>query len=199
MNKISAIISSVFTKNTKDTTSEKDKIREYMRQRKKATTETEKALDAQKVFDKIEELTDFEDARTILLYWSMPDELPTHNFVVKWCKRKQILLPVVKDNDMLIKPFSSKDDLKESSFGIWEPDSQREFMSKIDLVIVPGIAFDKNKTRLGRGKGYYDRYFVNKNITKIGIGFDFQLLEKVPSTQYDIKMDRIITPSFNII
>jgi 5-formyltetrahydrofolate cyclo-ligase len=71
-------------------------------------------------------------------------------------------------------------------------------MSKIDLVIAPGIAFDKNKSRLGRGKGYYDRFFINKRIVKIGVGFDFQLLESIPVNQFDIKMDKIITPSFSI-
>ena len=199
MNKLSSIVNSL-TGGKKKTAvvSGKEKIRNYIRQRKQVVTETDKSLDAQRVFDKIELMSEFEEAHTVLLYWSMPDELPTHNFIVKWSKRKQILLPVVKDDDMLIKPFSGKEDLKRSTFGIWEPDSQKEYMSQIDLVIAPGIAFDKNKSRLGRGKGYYDRFFVNKRIVKIGIGFDFQLLESVPTQQYDIKMDKIITPSFII-
>lgn len=89
----------------------------------------------------------------------------------------------------------AKEDLKQGSYGIWEPETQREYINKIDLVIVPGIAFDKNKCRLGRGKGYYDRYFMNKRIKKIGIGFDFQLLDEVPTSSFDIKMDKVITPS----
>lgn len=199
MNKLGSILSSL-TGGKKKTVvvSEKQKIRNYIRQRKEVVSETDKSLDAQRVFDKIELLPEFEEAQTILLYWSMPDELSTHNFIVKWSKRKQILLPVVKDDDMLIKSFSGKEDLKRSTYGIWEPDSQKEYMSKIDLVIAPGIAFDKNKSRLGRGKGYYDRFFINKRIVKIGVGFDFQLLESIPVNQFDIKMDKIITPSFSI-
>ncbi|MBN2765067.1 MAG: 5-formyltetrahydrofolate cyclo-ligase [Paludibacteraceae bacterium] len=198
MNRLGTILSSLTGAKRKNVVSEKQKIRNYIRQRKELLTETDKAIEAQKLFDKIELMPEFEDAQTILLYWSMPDELPTHNFIVKWSKRKQILLPVVKDDDMLIRPFSGKDDLKRSTFGIWEPDSQKEFMNKIDLVIAPGIAFDRRRSRLGRGKGYYDRFFVNKRIVKIGVGFDFQLLESIPTHQYDIKMDKIITPSFDI-
>lgn len=199
MSKLGSIISSLTGGKKKDiVVSEKGKIRDYIRQRKHTITDTDKAIDAQRVFDKIELMPEFEEAQTILLYWSMPDELPTHNFIVKWSKRKQILLPVVKDDDMLIKPFLNKEELKRSTYGVWEPDSQKEYMNKIDLVIVPGIAFDKHKSRLGRGKGYYDRFFLNKGIIKIGVGFDFQLLETIPTQQFDIKMNKIITPSFSI-
>lgn len=182
-------------KSEKNIDSDKQKLRNYINQRKKIISDTQKSIDAQKVFDKIEGLTEFENAKTILLYWSMPDELPTHSFIVKWCHRKQILLPVVKDDEMLIKPFSSESELKKSSYGIWEPDAQKDFASNIDMVIAPGIAFDKNKNRLGRGKGYYDRYFTKSNVTRIGVGFDFQLFDKVPTNQFDNKLDKIITPS----
>jgi len=67
------------------------------------------------------------------------------------------------------------------------------FEGKIDLVIVPGIAFDWQKNRLGRGKGFYDRFFEKNNLLKIGVCFDFQFLETVPHSKHDIKMDIIVT------
>jgi 5-formyltetrahydrofolate cyclo-ligase len=82
--------------------------------------------------------------------------------------------------------------------GIWEPEAQKEYLKQIDLVIAPGIAFDKNKNRLGRGKGYYDKYFNGKKITKIGVCYDFQLLENIPVEPFDVKMDKIITPNYTI-
>ena len=99
---------------------------------------------------------------------------------------------------MLIKPFSTKEELKQGSLGIWEPDTQKEYLNSIDLVIVPGVAFDRDKSRLGRGKGYYDRYFINKRIVKIGVCFDFQLLESIPIDSFDIKMDKVVTNSILI-
>ena len=167
MNKLKSVFLSVFNRKNTDILSEKTLIRQKIRQKKSSITDKEKAIESNAVFEKIESLPEFQQANTVLMYWSMNDELPTHSFIVKWSKLKQILLPVVKENDMLIMPFSSKEKLKQGSYGIWEPETQREFMSKIGLVIVPGIAFDKNKSRLGRGKGYYDRYFMNKRIKKI--------------------------------
>jgi len=105
---------------------------------------------------------------------------------------------VVKDGEMFIKPFSSKEKMVLGSYGIWEPDAQRELEHQVDLVIIPGIAFDKQKNRLGRGKGYYDRYFVNDRVKKFGVCFDVQLMERIPAEQFDIKMDKIITSSFTI-
>lgn len=178
--------------------SEKAKIRRRIRNKKNVLSDMDKSQSSTAVFDKIEALPEFINAKSVLLYWSLPDELPTHNFIVKWSTKKQMLLPMVKGDKMLIKPFTSTEDLRKSDMGIWEPEAQKEYLRQIDLVIVPGIAFDRNKNRLGRGKGYYDRYFNNKSITKIGICYDFQLLEVIPTEPFDVRMDRIITPNYTI-
>jgi 5-formyltetrahydrofolate cyclo-ligase len=178
--------------------SEKAKIRRRIRNKKNVLSDMEKSQSAATVFEKIELLSEFMNAKSVLMYWSMPDELPTHNFIVKWSAKKQMLLPMVKGDEMLIKPFISTDELRKSDMGIWEPEAQREYLRQIDLVIVPGIAFDKSKNRLGRGKGYYDRYFNNKSITKIGVCYDFQLLEVIPTEPFDVCMDKIITPNYTI-
>ena len=192
-------LSSLFgSKQREKIRSEKDLIRQRIRQKKGLLSDDEKAEQSRLVFEKVEALPEFINAKTILMYWSLPDELPTHNFIVKWGKIKQILLPVVKDDIMLVKPFSGKEDLIEGSYGIWEPGVQKEYVNKIDLVIVPGIAFDKFKYRLGRGKGYYDRYFMINRIKKIGIAFDCQLVDNVPVTSTDIRMDMVITANKTI-
>jgi len=178
--------------------SEKTKIRRRIRNKKNVLSDMEKTHSSITVFEKIEALPVFRNAKSVLLYWSLPDELPTHNFIEKWSTKKQMLLPMVKGDKMLIKPFTTADELRKSDMGIWEPEAQKEYMRQIDLVIVPGVAFDKNKNRLGRGKGYYDRYFNNKNITKIGVCYDFQLLEVIPTEPFDVRMDKIITPNYTI-
>ena len=197
MGKLQSFISYLFEKNS-NVTSEKELIRERIKKKKQQLTDKEKEIEAANVFEKIEALPEFINAHNIMIYWSMPDELPTHNFIIRWSKKKTMLLPVVKGEDMLIKPFSTKEELKQGSLGIWEPDTQKEYLNSIDLVIVPGVAFDRNKSRLGRGKGYYDRYFINKRIVKIGVCFDFQLLESIPIDSFDIKMDKVVTNSFLI-
>ena len=197
MGKLQSLIGYLFEKKD-NVISEKELIREKIKKKKQQLTDKEKEIEAANVFEKIEALPEFINAHNIMIYWSMPDELPTHDFIIRWSKKKTMLLPVVKGEDMLIKPFSTKEELKQGSLGIWEPDTQKEYLNSIDLVIVPGVAFDRNKSRLGRGKGYYDRYFINKRIVKIGVCFDFQLLESIPIDSFDIKMDKVVTNSFLI-
>lgn len=175
---------------------EKSLIRHKIRAQKKELTEDQKKEAAAEVYKKIELFPEFIKAQTILMYWSTDSELPTHDFIEKWSKEKQILLPVVVGHMMIIKPFTGRGDMTKGKLGIWEPESQKSYVDKIDLVIVPGSAFDKKKRRLGRGRGYYDQYFKDKKIKKWGIAFDFQLLDQVPVTDHDIKMNKVITPSF---
>ena len=197
MGKLQSLIGYLFEKKN-NVISEKELIREKIKKKKQQLTDKEKEIEAANVFEKIEALPEFINAHNIMIYWSMPDELPTHDFIIRWSKKKTMLLPVVKGEDMLIKPFSTKEELKQGSLGIWEPDTQKEYLNSIDLVIVPGVAFDRDKSRLGRGKGYYDRYFINKRIVKIGVCFDFQLLESIPVDSFDIKMDKVVTNSILI-
>lgn len=178
---------------------DKATIRHRIRNRKEVLSDDEKLQYANAVYEKLEKLPEFIKSTSVLLYWSLNDELETHSFIEKWCHSKQILLPVVKGDEMLIKPFTGMNDLRKSEMGIWEPGIQQEFIKKIDLVIIPGVAFDRQKNRMGRGKGYYDRYLSNKTIYKIGIGYDFQLLESIPTDEHDIALDAIITPNYTII
>lgn len=178
--------------------SQKNIVRAEIKAKKQHITDAYKAEQAKAVYAKIEQMPEFKEAKTVLMYWSVSDELPTHAFIKKWCIDKTILLPVVKGHHMTIRPFISEEMLKQGDFKIMEPKSGNNYLKIVDLVIVPGVAFDRKKKRIGRGKGYYDKYFKSKSIKKWGVGFDFQLYEIIPSASYDIKMDRIITPSETI-
>ncbi len=173
---------------------DKARIREEIKRLKFKMSLEEKNHQAELVFQKIEALPEFQHAQKILMYWSMPDEMPTHDFIKKWSKSKTILLPVVKGDRMTVRTFTSESDLKQGKWKTMEPASLFHSKTVADLVIVPGIAFDKNKQRLGRGGGYYDRYFKHKEIQRWGIGFSFQLYDTIPTASFDIQMDKIITP-----
>lgn len=174
--------------------SEKEKIRQEIKNRKKKLTDEEKNFSAASVFRKIESRSEFIKAKTILLYWSMSDELSTHDFIKKWSLTKSVLLPVVKGHHMTIRPFIREDGLTRSNWNVMEPMTGRDYMKMIDLVIVPGIAFDRRKRRLGRGKGYYDKYFKNKKVEKWGLCYDFQLYDNIPTASFDIMMNKVFTP-----
>lgn len=136
----------------------------------------------------------FQEAKHILIYNNMKDEVETLQFINKWKSEKTFYLPVVIENDIVFREYSQSSQFEKSTFGIMEPtgDNLSDY-GKIDLIIIPGVAFDRNKNRLGRGKGYYDRFLKNTNAPKMGICFDFQLIDKVPTEPNDVKMDFVIS------
>jgi len=177
---------------------QKKEIRKQIREQKKLVTPEQKMLEGATVFEKIESFPEFKAAKTILMYWAIPDELQTQQTISKWCLEKKILLPSIDGNKLVLKHYFSEGKLIQKTLGIWEPDLTDSYEGNVDLVIVPGIAFDHKKNRLGRGKGYFDRFFKKCKPFKIGVGFDFQLMNSVPMSKHDIKMDKIVTPSHTI-
>lgn len=88
-------------------------------------------------------------------------------------------------------------DIVTGKFGVREPAAScaEIALDKFDLVLVPGMAFDLHGNRLGRGRGFYDRLLEEVSGIKCGVGYDFQLLEKIPAEPHDAKVDFILTPS----
>lgn len=136
----------------------------------------------------------FRAAKTVLLFHSLPDEVNTHALLATATDLgKKILLPVVVGQEIVPAEFSSLENLHSGAFSILEPDFQ-SFTEKIDLVVTPGVAFDADGFRLGRGKGFYDRFFAkNLAVFKIGFCLNFQIKEKIPRENHDKKMDLIIS------
>lgn len=99
------------------------------------------------------------------------------------------------ERDLEFRLFEGKEKLNISEkFKILEPTSKKIIdQDNIDVAIIPGVAFDIEKNRMGRGKGYYDKFLKDKKFLKVGICFDYQLLDKIPVEVNDIKMDEIIS------
>jgi len=173
---------------------EKKQIRKLIAEKKKLYSENTIISYSEKLFTHIESLEIFHQAKTVLLYYSLKDEVNTHFFIEKWGERKTILLPVVDGEKLLLKIYKNNNDLKIGAFGIKEPIGKIfSDYEKIDLAIIPGVSFDEKGNRLGRGKGYYDRLLPNIKAFKIGVCFDFQVNCKIPTESHDTKMDMIIT------
>ncbi|HPD95906.1 MAG TPA: 5-formyltetrahydrofolate cyclo-ligase [Tenuifilaceae bacterium] len=149
----------------------------------------------QLVFSEIELMKEFKNASTILAFWSLPDEINTHDFLVKWSKSKKVILPVIVGLELDLRKFETPENMEQSnSYGILEPKTGKRIdPSEIDFAIIPGIAFDIKGNRLGRGKGFYDRLLPKlSNAIKIGIGYKFQLVQVVPTAEHDIPVDKVI-------
>jgi 5-formyltetrahydrofolate cyclo-ligase len=173
----------------------KKQIRKHIREIKSKISLAEKQLRSEKIFRKLENNTFFQKADCVMVYWSMEDEVQTQDFILKYAGKKEIILPSVQIEELVLRKFDGLESLKTGvKYGIQEPEGE-DFIDfeKIDLVIVPGIAFDNENNRMGRGKAYYDGLLPKLNAYKIGVCFDFQLIDAVPTDEHDVKMNEIIT------
>ena len=172
----------------------KAKLRKHIKQLKALHQDTI-ASDSERIMQLLADDAHFLAAKTVLLYHSLSDEVNTHQFIEEWCLKKQLLLPVVVGEELELRLFQKMNELKIGSFGIAEPTGPLfTDYTKIDFVAVPGMAFDRNGHRLGRGKGYYDRLLPRlTNAYKAGICFPYQVVDEVPVEPTDITMDGIIT------
>ncbi|MBI5223189.1 5-formyltetrahydrofolate cyclo-ligase [Candidatus Micrarchaeota archaeon] len=161
----------------------------------------------------------FISAKIVFLYSSFGSEVSTRDLIIRAVSLgKEVYLPVLVRSivcaegidkngnpiDMTPPPhlafrqFTSFSEMKIGEFGIMEPTSNLAPLKAPDLIIVPGVGFDLHGHRLGYGKGYYDRLLQNSSGYRIGIGFDFQIIDKIPDDSHDQKMDEIVSEKRNL-
>lgn len=177
----------------------KDDIRRAIRAKKALLSAADKIDAARRVFERLEQSAAFQLADHILMYHSLPDELSTHEFIDRWAGRKHFFLPRVNGLNLEILPYD-KSRLSTGAFLIEEPDGDDTVdVHEIELIVVPGVAYDRKGNRVGRGKGYYDRLLAESKATKVGVGYDFQLVDEIDAEPHDVAVDVIITESSHII
>ena len=171
----------------------KSALRKEFKNRIQSLSSSERRTLENAALSNLEKNNLFLTAQTILSFWSLPDEISTHNFNEIWCERKQILLPVVVGDKLELRRFEGVEKMKKGAFGIMEPQGEAftDFDS-IDLAIIPGVGFSPQGARLGRGKGYYDRLLPNLRCPKIGLALPCQIADEIPTEEWDIFMDEVI-------
>ncbi len=176
----------------------KQQIRSSMRNINRNVNEL-RALELSKsIFSQIERSATFSASHTIALYAALADELPTLWVIERWYSMgKVILLPRIEADDrMEFYPYSNS--LTTGKFGISEPESvdcEPYEPYKIDMMIVPGVAFCRDGRRMGRGRGYYDRYLAREGFVArtIGVCFPHQILDSIPCEAHDVRLDEVIS------
>ena len=174
----------------------KKALRKKIRKLKKGITEEQRQAASAVIMEKIEKTEQFQNARSVFIYWAMGDEVDTRDFIVKWHNEKDFILPTIDGGDLILKKFTGVNSLKDGNlYAIPEPEGEPfETLNELDLAIIPGVAFDKQNNRMGRGKAYYDKILnqINGKSILVGICFDFQLVDNVPVESHDITMDKVI-------
>ena len=174
---------------------EKDALRKkYIELRKNIINKEEKSNN---IFLNLLDLDVFKSSNIIGIYCSMVDEVDTFKIIKhSLLNNKDVLVPKLNNDGTM--NFYKISDLNELSFknkfGISEPISNIK-QDNMDLIIVPGVCFDERLNRVGFGKGYYDKYLNNKSIYKIGICFDWQIIDSnfINTDEYDVPMDIVVT------
>ena len=174
---------------------EKADIRKQMRELKRAVPSEEKLLRSDAILRQVALTPEFQDARVVLLYWSMADEVQTHAFVEQWYREKTLLLPCVAGDDLVLRQYTGPQCMVAGEqFGIGEPSGPVwTALDEVELIVVPGVAFDTGGNRMGRGRGFYDRLLKSTpRAVKIGVAYGFQILDEIPVEPHDVKMDIVI-------
>lgn len=159
---------------------------------------TEKTIKDKKIIEKLKDTKEYKEAKGIFVYIGFGSEINTKILIEDALEDgKEVCVPKVIKKDMVFIKINSLENLVTSSYGILEPvgDKNNFNVDNLGLIIMPGLAFDKQGNRLGYGGGYYDKFLSNNkiNVKKIALAYDFQILDKVPSEEHDIKVDSIIT------
>lgn len=151
------------------------------------------------IMDKITSLDIYKQSKVVFIYMDFKNEVMTSNLIKRMLsEKKRVVIPYTDSINTVLIPseITKESDLKQNSFGYFEPKSILPVnIEEIDLVIVPGVVFDKNLNRIGFGKGYYDKILnrLKPSAKKIALAHDFQVLEDIPAEEHDVKMDMIIT------
>jgi 5-formyltetrahydrofolate cyclo-ligase len=139
----------------------------------------------------------FDRIGSVHLYYSINSEVNTFELIEEFWRRDiRVVMPRtdLKNRKLDNYPITSFDQLEPTTFNLLEPKQSLPLHEgDCDLILVPGLVFDHNLNRIGYGGGFYDRFLSRSSGRKVGIAYDFQVRESIPSEPHDIKMDQIVT------
>ena len=183
---------------------DKKTLRKELLTKRKNIDVIEKEEMDKKILNKFYESKYYRESKNIFIYISYDSEINTKEIINKsLIDNKKIYVPRTEFKTRLMDAveITSLDDLIESEYGILEPSIDEPHIepNELDLIVVPGVGFDRNGGRMGYGAGFYDRYFKKiskdkmKKIVKLALAYDFQILEDVPMNEQDVPVNYIIT------
>ncbi len=180
----------------------KDKIRKEILAKLRSQDNSERITKSEQIKRRLFQDKSFKRAESVMFYVGKSYEVDTMSMIEDALGLgKRVIIPVTRTQEKSLIPAEIKDpkaELAKGPFGIYEPKKDRMKtvdLKDIDLIIVPGIAFDKKGNRIGHGQGYFDRFLKNlpKKIPTIGLAFKLQLVRSVSAFSWDIPVTKIIT------
>lgn len=174
-------------------------LRNQLRKRRDAITPEETATKNQQIANALSSFAAFQQESTILFYYPVKNEVDTRPIIRKaLALKKRVLLPAANKEKISLTLYlinDEKNDLEMGAYGILKPKKSCPVIDKseVDLIIVPGIGFDERGNRLGSGKGFYDYFLKSSTAKKIGLAYESQIVNNLPTEEHDVPIDIIIT------
>jgi 5-formyltetrahydrofolate cyclo-ligase len=173
----------------------KSELRRAIRANIRSLSADERAEAARLIVAEIESDPRFVAARTVAAFMPLGDEPPLREAVERWAQSKRMVVPKIEGDEMHFCDFRA-DEMASGAFGIAEPQTTATCPpEQIEVMIVPAVGLTRQGARMGRGRGYYDRYLGQHNaasIYKISTCFACQLVEELPTEPHDVVMDRVV-------
>lgn len=178
---------------------EKANLRAIAEQNRRLLSPEKVAADSARIIEQIEQMSVFQNAKTVMLYYPIHNEVDLRPLLAKYEGQKTFLFPVTHRHSIEVRPYDGEDMMRKGRFGVPEPQTDT-YRGSIDVIFVPGVLFDCYRRRIGRGGGYYDRFLSRqRHAVKIGVCYSFQLKQhSLPHTWLDHKVDRVVTPDQTI-
>lgn len=174
-------------------------IRRLMRERRSMLDMRAQARDAEAVCAQIKRLSAYQDARCVMAYIACRGELSLEWMILDVLSSgRTLVLPRCEEQGvMTARRVTDMNQLVSGAYGLMEPDAACAIVhpQQINLILAPGVAFDRLGHRIGQGGGYYDRYLPGTQAAVIGVCHDFALLQEIPFEAHDYRMHAVITPS----
>ncbi len=175
----------------------KIEVRKSIKAQRKEMSAAQVKEKSQKISKLFLDSSIYQAAKQLMIYMPLGNEVDTEVIVQSaFTDGKQLLFPVTDAESGELTPYYADEntEFKKGAFSVNEPQSERKAdIKKIDVVVVPGIAFDRKGNRVGFGKGCYDKFLSKTDAVRVGICYDFQLCEAIETNENDVKMDFLIT------
>ena len=166
-----------------------------------AVPEDDRSARSRAIADRFFGLPETAGAETVLAFWSFGSEVDTGPLISRLRSQgKTIALPRIEGNEVAPVVAAPETPMREASFGAMEPAGLALDVVELDLVVVPGVAFDRSCGRLGYGGGYYDRLLEKRRdgVAAIAIAFALQIVDRVPIGAIDRRIDGVVTETETI-
>ena len=177
-----------------ETADRKREIRRELLKKRRSLSSAERGILSTSLCSTLASMLEYRQAESILFFYPVKGEPDITPLLSRAVEEGRALLPKVNGESLTVHRVLSLKSLVPGAYGIPEPEREEEVRpSMIDLLLVPGVGFDREGFRLGWGKGYYDRLLKRAGGVKVGVAFSFQVFERLPRDPWDVPVDAVVT------